>query len=373
VSVVVTSRAATRKSQQYAERSLEIVSDEGEANPEWDCFVANAPGGHHIQTSMWARVKATAGWRANRLVLRRSGEIVGGCQLLWQSLGGLVRVAYVSRGPLVALDQPGELKALLDALEETARRKKLTYLKMQPPTDRHDLERVLEGRGFYRSPLDTSPIASVRIDLHRSPEQLLAAMAPRIRRNIRQSEREDLTIRAGGRDDLPKFFEILQQTAERQRFNNYPLDYWTRVWDEFAPGGWARLFFAELKGRVISAILLIGYGDTVIYKIGGWTGERTKARPNESMHWAAMQWARASGYHYYDLEGIPLTVARAILAGDSQTGVEGVAAFKLNLGGKVVVYPGTYDALFQPMRALLAQWLNNRGHWLVRFLVGRRA
>src|SRR5262245_60092182 len=87
------------------------------------------------------------------------------------------------------------------------------------------------------------------------------------------------------------FFEILQRTAERQKFDNYPLEYWTHVWDEFAPGGCAQLFLTEFKGRVMSAILLIGYGDTVICKMGGWTGERTKARPNEAMHWAGIQWA----------------------------------------------------------------------------------
>jgi lipid II:glycine glycyltransferase (peptidoglycan interpeptide bridge formation enzyme) len=102
---------------------------------------------------MWARVKATAGWHANRLILRRSGEIVGSCQLLWRSVGGLVRLAYVSRGPLVRRDRPAELEALLDGLEEKARRKKLTCLKIQPPTDRHDFERVLERRGFHRSKL----------------------------------------------------------------------------------------------------------------------------------------------------------------------------------------------------------------------------
>jgi lipid II:glycine glycyltransferase (peptidoglycan interpeptide bridge formation enzyme) len=161
-------------------------------------------------------------------------------------------------------------------------------------------------------------------------------MAPSIRRNIRKSEREGLTIRAGRRNDLPMFFEILQRTAERQKFDNYPLEYWTHVWDEFAPGGWAQLFLTEFKGRVMSAILLIGYGDTVICKMGGWTGERTKARPNEAMHWAGIQWARSSGYRYYDLEGIPATVARAVLAGEPPPEPEGLAAFKVRFVAPVL-------------------------------------
>jgi len=351
------------------------LDDGGERNPQWDGFVANSPGGHHVQASGWARVKATVGWGGARLIMRRQDEIVGGCQLLWRTLGGVVRVAYVPRGPLVTDDRPEAAGALLDELERTARRLRVAYLKVQPPVDRRELEELLARRGYQRSRLDVGPAASVRLDLSRPSEELLASMSQRIRRNIRQSEREGLTVRPGDRDDLPAFCEIIDATARRQGFENYPRAYWERFWDEFAPAGGLRLFVTELHGRVLSALLLIGFGDTVIFKMGGWTGERTKARPNESMHWAGIQWAQSAGYRYYDLEGIKLDVARALRAGTDPGEVEGVDAFKISMGGEITEYPGTYDAVLKPVRGRVARWGAGRefDHPLVQLILGRRS
>ncbi len=366
---------ASRGTAKSSDTALEVTHDRSTDNPRWDRFLADAPGAHHVQSTHWARVKATVGWNASRVVLQADGAIVGGCQVLWRELGGVVRVGYVPRGPLAGRDEPGHLNRLLDELAAEGRALRLAYLKLQPPVDRDDLGAVLLQRGFSSSRLDVGPSASVRIDLRRTPEELLAAMAPRVRRNLRQSDRERLVVRRGGRDDLPTFLEIIGQTAGRQGFENYPSEYWTKCWDEFAPGGAMALFLTELDGSPLSAIAVIGFGDTVIYKMGGWTGERTKARPNESMHWAAIQWARESGFRYYDLEGIQPRVAEALIAGhEPSPPPTGVAAFKLSLGGEPVLYPGTYDECYQPVRAKLARWAANRGsgHPLVRMIVGRR-
>jgi lipid II:glycine glycyltransferase (peptidoglycan interpeptide bridge formation enzyme) len=352
--------------------ALELVRDRAEVNLEWDRALATIAGAHHVQSSAWARVKATARWRATRIVVYREDEIVGGCQLLWRELGKVVRVAYVPRGPVVRRGDVEALDALFAELGGEARALRLTYLKLQPPVDRHDVAVSLERRGFGRSALEVGPAASVRIDLGPSEAELLAAMHSRVRRNLRQSDREGLTVRVGERGDLATFVEIIDHTAQRQGFENYPQEYWTKVWDEFAPGGHTRLLITEHDGRPQSAILLIGFGDTVIYKMGGWTGERTKARPNESMHWAAIRWAREAGYRYYDLEGIEPWIARAVLAGEEPE-IGGVESFKLSLGGDVVLYPGTYDALYRPVRARVARWAGTHGsgHPVVRKVVGR--
>jgi len=52
------------------------------------------------------------------------------------------------------------------------------------------------------------------------------------------------------------------------------------------------LLLADYKGEILSSILLLAFGDTVSYKMGGWSGERRDVRPNELLHWTAMRWAR---------------------------------------------------------------------------------
>jgi lipid II:glycine glycyltransferase (peptidoglycan interpeptide bridge formation enzyme) len=311
--------------------------------------VATAPGGHHLQTSGWAHVKAAAGWRAVRVLLRSAGEPVAGCQLLVKRLPVVGSVAYVPRGPLLHSPDPELLDALLAALRRVARKERIVLLKIQPPVDREDMLEQLAQRGLKASDLHTAPAASVHIDLaaYADDETLFKALRSTTRRRVRQAQKKGVVVRSGGLEDLPVLQGLLEATAARQGFDPYPGDYYQRLWESFAPAGQAWLQIAEHDGTALSASLLIAYGDTVLYKIGAWGG--VKGSPpgaNELMHWTSITRARAEGYAYYDFEGIPIDVARAVQAGAEATSDMGVAFFKLGFGGDAIVYPGTYDLAF---------------------------
>jgi uncharacterized protein YbdZ (MbtH family) len=53
---------------------------------DWDDFAAQVPSGDYKQTSLWAQVKAVAGWRAVRIIIRREGAIIAGAQVLIRPL-----------------------------------------------------------------------------------------------------------------------------------------------------------------------------------------------------------------------------------------------------------------------------------------------
>jgi hypothetical protein len=58
----------------------------GGPDPEWDAFVAQNPGGHHVQTSLWGQLKALLGWKAARIIVTDHERIVAGAQLLTRSM-----------------------------------------------------------------------------------------------------------------------------------------------------------------------------------------------------------------------------------------------------------------------------------------------
>lgn len=98
-----------------AQLRLCVVVVDAYADNTWDSFVVAVPGGHHVQTSLWARVKPRLGWRAARVTLRRQGrQPVAGCQLLIRSLPLIGNVGYVTKGPLCPEEEP--VSALLLAL-----------------------------------------------------------------------------------------------------------------------------------------------------------------------------------------------------------------------------------------------------------------
>jgi peptidoglycan pentaglycine glycine transferase (the first glycine) len=312
---------------------------------EWDECVAGAPGGHYRQTTGWAHVKAAAGWKATRVLLRRAGVPIAGCQLLVKSLPLGRKVAYMPRGPVLATRDPELCDALLGAVRRVARAQHIVYLKLQPPVDRYDLPPLLLRRGMVPSQIHTAPAASVRVDVgpDRDVNDLFKGMRSTARRRVRQAEKRGVVIRDGTANDLPVLQELLEATGRRQGFVPYPAEYHRRLWESFAPQGQARLLVAEYEGVALSMAFLIAFGDTVIYKIGAWGGlDGAPPGPNELMHWTAIRWAHDAGFRYYDFDGIPLDVARNVMdGGDPPT--KGLPFFKLGFGGDPVIYPGTYD------------------------------
>jgi lipid II:glycine glycyltransferase (peptidoglycan interpeptide bridge formation enzyme) len=356
----------------------DIEVDEASANPVWDDWVAATPGGHHLQTSGWGYVKAAAGWRATRIVVRDGERIVGGCQVLTRGVPVLGAIGYVPRGPLLANRDPALLDALLAALRQHARRHRILVVKIQPPVDRADLSELLESRGLVASGLHTAPVASVVVDVGSAPdeESLFRALHATTRRRVRQARRNEVTVRSGTGDDLPILQDSIEATARRQGFAPYSADYYQRLWTAFGAAGHARLLITEHEGTPLSAALLIAFGDRVLYKIGG-KRDVAGSPPgaNELLHWTGMTWARTAGYRYYDFEGIPLDVARAALAGNRAV-PHGVAFFKLGFGGEPVIYPGTDDLLpgglaGAGLRTLLPRAERWRG--AVHRISGRRA
>lgn len=323
---------------------------DGPAHPAWDDFVAVTPGGSHVQTSRWAAVKAATGWSARLVVARRGSEIVGGCQLLVRRTGPAL-LAYAPRGPLVARGEDEALAALIDRVVRAARGRRPSYLKVQPPVGRADMAGALLAHGFAASDLEAAPRATVLVDVTAEPEAMLARMRSGSRANVRKALRRGVTVRSGGEGDFAAFGALLEATGRRQAFDPYPVAYFRRMWEIFGRDGRSELVLAEHEGRLLSGLLVVGFGDTAAFKIGGWSGEQPQLRPNELAHWTAMRWAHERGYRWYDLEGFPPEVERALARGeDLPEARTGVAWFKLGLGGEVRVLPGAYDT--SPVRWL---------------------
>jgi peptidoglycan pentaglycine glycine transferase (the first glycine) len=345
------------------------------ADPEWDKFVEAAPGGTYQQSSMWAQVKSLAGWRPVRIRLNADGAVVAGCQVLVRRVGRLGSAGYVPYGPLVPDHDDATLSAVLDALQQLARQERLLYLKVQPPPDSADMTDALRQRRFVPGGLDPAPRMTVRVDLRRSPDAILGAMRARTRTYIRQAQRRGVVVRAGGEEDLPIFCDLVDATCHRKGLRPYPSGYYQKIWRSFP--GRAQFMSAEYQGDILSSILLVAFGDTVSYKMGGWSGERRDVRPNEPVHWAAMQWARDHGYRYYDLEGINPAIGEAVLSGRDYGSLDmaGIAHFKLGLGGEVTRFSGCYDYSSQPLLRLALPWVAPRVERLTPLahrLLGRR-
>lgn len=339
--------------QLYLERSLEGKMDTNyqvqishkTEDREWDAFLAQTAGGHHVQTSLWAQVKASLGWQVARLIVRRDDSIVAGAQLLIRSIPMLGTYGYMSKAPIISLDDPALFELVIREMKRLIKTQRIRNLVMQLPDNGQDFEVKLPEWGFQISRDKLGLSATVVLDLAQDLDELLAQMKSKTRYNVRLGRRKGITVREGTGEDLSTFYQMLTATGERQGFVSNTEEYYADLWRILEPHGYCKLFLAEYQDEPVSGMLAITFGDTVIYKRGAWNGRHGKLRPNEVMHWSAIEWAKSHGFRYYDFEGIDPDAAKKVIQGEPipNSATQSVTRFKIGFGGQILLLPDTYN------------------------------
>jgi lipid II:glycine glycyltransferase (peptidoglycan interpeptide bridge formation enzyme) len=320
-------------------------------HPEWDAFVERTFGGDLVQSSAWARLKQTSGMEVHRVVVRIDGAIVGGVQILARRVPLVGAIAYAPYGPVVAPDTPDDAVAqLIERLHEFCRFATVRALFVQLPQGGERLQARLKTVGFEPTEMDVAPSVTVRIDLERTPDQLLERMSKHTRRDVKQSFREPINIRFATRADLPSFYELYCCTAARQQFSPMPFRYLEDMWDELHPQGRLDVLMADVNGLDVAGNMVSCFGDTVTGRWLGFDAARLqkRLRPNEALIWAVLTWARERGCRWLDVGG----VNRAISPDLSAVGAPDVAhdqlPIKLRFGGAAMYYPDPLKLIVNP-------------------------
>lgn len=349
-----------------ANPNLQFVISEALEDPEWDSFVANVESGHHVQTSLWAQIKHTLGWKPLRIIVKDPSGIAAGLQMLVRSYPLLGKVGYVPKGPVFVHQETELINSILGVSKNECQARKINFLVIQPPNNADFIPDQLIKNHFQRSSMELAPTASIVIDLAPDEENLLSQIHKSTRNNIRFGLKKGITIHEGTIDSLKSFYDLHIFTSQRQNFLPYPYLYFETLQNILGPKGYFQLLFVEYNDQLVSTLLLIPYRDTVITKLCGWSGLYDKLKPNDVLYWAAIRWAKSHGYRFLDLEGINREGASLVLQGEPlpERLMHSPDHMKYKFGGKVVLYPDAYDyVLFKPYRWIIRRLdYNERNH-----------
>lgn len=272
-------------------------------------------------------------------------QISAGAQILIRGLPGIGGVGYVPRGPVVADGRVDVAAGVIAELKRTARAHRIRHLIVQPPRSGHWMAELLPGWGFSRSALSVAPTASILLDLSPDLDTLFANLSKSARRHVRKGEQSGIAIREAGWTDLGLFHSLLEITGRRQGWSPQSLEYFETLWRAFRPRGHVRIFMAEYEGEVVSAHLVVPFGDVMLSKMSAWSGDRSAPYPNETLEWFMIRWAKEQGFHVYDFEGVDRDAAEQMVASEDDESQSSRTAdqFKLKFGGDVTLFPPAFD------------------------------
>jgi len=320
---------------------LEAITDDS----RWDGLLAEMPNAHFLQSSAWLRFKAAYGWTAQRYRITGSAGELGYAAVLTRRLGRTFTVAYVPRGPLLLQPRPDSLVESLARLEPLARRQRWLMLKVDPElwdADVHWARASLQARD-WRPGEAVQFRNTVQLPLTGTEDDLLAAMKPKTRYNVRLAMRRGVSVRPLDAGELHLAFDLYRQTALRDGFIVRPRSYYEHLWRSLMDAGMGVVLAAELDGQLLALLVAVAYGHNCWYFHGASGEEGRSHMPTYLLQWEAMRWGRARGCSTYDLWGAPES------PDDPDDDMAGVLRFKLGFGGQFRDGLGAWDYAPSPL------------------------
>lgn len=236
--------------------------------------------------------------KAARLAITSNGKPVGLVQGTYSTYFGFGMTLKVRNGPVaIAENTETSLIAenLLRALDDYGKKNRIIQAEIWVP-ESWQLQEVF-SRADY-SLIDKTN--EYYVNLGEDGDEHWRRIAHNKRRNIKRATKEGVeVILSDNHDDLLTFYSMLRSTAERAGFQPLPLPWFEAAWKLHRPGELSKIFFALWKGKKVAGVFTVTHGKTVYAAAAGSLTEGWKARPNDIMHWKAMEWARENGYSKY--------------------------------------------------------------------------
>lgn len=182
------------------------------------------------------------------------------------------------------------------------------------------------------------------LDLTKTEEELLAAMHPKTRYNIRLAQKRGVVIKE---DSSPEAFEqyitLMSETTGRQQFHAHNEAYHRQMWSIMHKSGIARLFTASYEGSTLAAWIIFSWKDTVYYPYGASGRQHRDVMAPNLLLWEIARWAKDKGFHSFDLWGA---------LGPNPNPSDpwyGFHRFKQGYSPRLVEHIGSYDLVIHPL------------------------
>jgi len=306
------------------------------------------PSGHFLQSWEWGEFQISLGRRVYRFA---DDKFLAQAIELSLPLGK--KYWFCPKGPIFngknqephsALASRGEprtnFQGVIEELKNKAKEAGVVFLRIEPPaqgeTSPCKVSPCVQGFALMsgvKHSHDINPRASSIIDLSKTDDELLAAMHPKTRYNIRVSEKHNVITTKNQEPISKKFdntFRLFEETAKRDGFRLHPRGYYEKQIK--MPN--VEVYGAEYEGKLLAAAIVIFSGDSATYLHGASSNEIRNVMAPYALHWAIMKQAKERGMKHYDLWGI---------SDDPKSGWAGITRFKRGFGGADVSAPGTFD------------------------------
>jgi peptidoglycan pentaglycine glycine transferase (the first glycine) len=284
-----------------------ITTSEISNRSVWEDFIQTQQPHSFLQSWTWGEQYALSECTIFRLATF-SGQTLTAVCLLIKIQARRGSFLLCPHGPVIsekAILQE-TLTALVDGAKKIAKTETCDFIRICPllPDNEHS-QQVFSKLGFKNAPIHMHPELSWMVDITPTEDELLKNMRKTTRYLIRRSESDGISVKMSTDPaDMEIFWPVYEETVSRQQFAPYPKDYLRREFELFVSQNQAAFFFGMYKGEVISAAIIVYYGNSGFYHHSGSIQKFEKINASYLVQWEAIKEAKRRGMHYYNFWGI---------------------------------------------------------------------
>lgn len=267
-------------------------------SPEWDAYVASAPGALVYHTSAWIRIVCEIGGYTPRcFIAENDGAVVGilpAAEVRSRLTGTrLVSLPFSDECPLIADDEAtaGALAAEAVAVRKS---KGLGFFELRGG----DHNGALGDLGFA----DQSHFATYTIPLTTDTDAVRRTFARKaVRQTISKSLKLGVTVRRVSEPaDVEAFYQLYVLNRKHHGIPPQPRKLFTTILERMTGNPEAVLYLAEYEGQPAAGLMLFRFRGVSYAKYEGVDESFRRVLPIHALFWKTIEDAALAGDHTYD-------------------------------------------------------------------------
>ena len=274
----------------------------------WEAFLEKLKPHSFLHAWKWGLQYELTGSKIFRLGVQDDKKALVAIALLIEVRARRGSFLLCPHGPLVAPECAIEplLATITKHSIELAKQEKCDFIRLCPLLENNaENKRLFRSLGFKNAPIHMHPELSWMLDITKTEDELLKGMRKTTRYLIKKSEKDGVTISISTNPaDIELFWPVYLETVSRQHFTPFSKQYLMQEFELFAKSGQAAFFFGHYQGEIISASIIIFYGNSGFYHHSGSTHQFEKVNSSYLLQWRAILEAKKRGCELYNFWGI---------------------------------------------------------------------
>ena len=306
--------------------------------------IFNAVVTHPLQSYEWGEFREKSGIKVIRRGFFEHDKLIEGVQLTIHPIPKTnFTIGYLPKGTMPTQEIIAELRKI-------GKENNCIFIQLEPNIESKYVQHLqLTKLNLQPSAHPLFTKYTFVLDLTKSEDELLDAMHPKARYNIKVAKKHGVVVKEDNSEKaFERYWELTEETTRRQHFYAHTKHYHKLQWETFSHDTnhkelTSHLFTASYEGTILTTLLFFVFQETLYYPYGASSNEHRNVMHSNLAMWEGIRFGKKLGLKKFDMWGA---------MGPNPNPHDpwfGFHTFKQRFGPKHVEFVGSYDLIINPL------------------------